>query len=75
MRPREAGGPCSLITGTKDPLKVKAGRASARKRWGETPRIARLDQLDPRVRTAVLALIRADEAARAEQERTNTEAA
>ena len=46
----------------KDPAKQKAGRAGMRARWGP-PRIARLDQLDPRIREAVLALIRADQAA------------
>lgn len=49
---------------TKDPVKVRAGTIGARKRWGETPRVVRLESLDPRVRAAVLALIRADEAAR-----------
>ena len=48
----------------KNPVYVESGRRGARKRWGE-PRTARLDALDPRVREAVLALIRADEAARA----------
>lgn len=48
----------------KNPVKVRAGLSGARARWGEYPRVARLDALDPRVRAAVLALIRADEAAR-----------
>lgn len=39
---------------------VKAARA----RWGPE-RVVRLDSLDPRVREAVLALVRADENARA----------
>lgn len=43
------------------------GRRGAAKRWGGQ-RIARLDELDPRVREAVLALIRADAAARAANE-------
>jgi len=60
------------VEAPKNPDKVKAGRASALKRWGEHPRVARLDQLDPRIREAVLALLRADEAARA---REGTEAA
>ena len=51
------------MSATKDPIKVEAGRLGARKRWG-AQRVARLDSLDPRVREAVLALIRADEAAR-----------
>ncbi len=44
------------------------GRRGAAKRWGGQ-RIARLDDLDPRVREAVMALIRADAAARAENEK------
>lgn len=39
---------------------VKAARA----RWGPE-RVVRLDALDPRVRAAVVALVQADEAARA----------
>jgi hypothetical protein len=52
---------------SKNPKKARAGHLGARARWGEQ-RIARLDQLDPRVREAVLALIRADEAAREREE-------
>jgi len=48
---------------TKDPVKVMAGLQGARRRWGE-PRVLRLTDLDPRIREAVLALVRADEAAR-----------
>lgn len=44
--------------------KAQAGRLGARKRWGETPRVARIDQLSPTYREAILALLRADEAAR-----------
>lgn len=40
----------------KDPAKVAAGRAGARKRWGGQ-RILRLDQLTPEQRRLVLALI------------------
>jgi len=60
---------------SKDPAKVAAGREGARRRWGDTPRVARLDELDPRVRDAVVALIRADEAARARQDSTEKVAA
>lgn len=38
-----------------DPNKVKAGLASARKRWGE-PRRVRLDDLTPEQRRVVIAL-------------------
>ncbi len=55
------------MSGLKNPVKVRAGAIGAKKRWGE-PRIARLDSLDPRVREAVIALIRADEAARAREQ-------
>ena len=41
---------------------TERGRLGALKKWGGR-RIVRLDQLDPRVREAVLALIRADEQA------------
>jgi hypothetical protein len=41
----------------KDPQKVRAGKASARKRWGETPRIVRLDALTDEQRRLVVALI------------------
>ena len=55
---------------TKDPRKVKAGKASARARWGnEPPRHIRLDELDAPARRLVVALI---DAARAERERENT---
>lgn len=50
---------------TKDPVKVRAGTIGARARWGDEPRVVRLGSLDPRVRAAVVALIRADEASRA----------
>jgi hypothetical protein len=51
---------------TKDPRKVKAGKASARVRWGDTPRVVRLDTLSSAQRRLVLALV---DAARAERER------
>ena len=53
-----------MVSATKDPLKVRAGQISAAKRWG-TPATVRIDDLNPAVRQAVLALIRANEAARA----------
>jgi hypothetical protein len=43
----------------KDPAKVRAGRASAAKRWGSAPRVVRLDALTPDQRRLVLALINA----------------
>jgi hypothetical protein len=52
-----------LVSATKDPTKVRAGTIGAKKRWGEEPRIVRLDDLTPPQRRLVLALI---EAARAE---------
>ena len=57
------------FTPHKDPEKVRAGKIGATKRWGEQPRVARLDELDPRIREAVMALIRADAAARAANEK------
>lgn len=53
----------AALLATKNPVFVESGRRGARSRWGPE-RVARLDSLDPRVREAVLALIRADEAAR-----------
>jgi hypothetical protein len=52
-----------LVSATKDPIKVRAGQTGARKRWGEEPRVVRLDDLTPAQRRLVLALV---EAARAE---------
>ena len=57
---RPKGTVAALSISRKSEAHVKAARA----RWGE-PRTVRLDALDPRVKAAVLALIRADEAARA----------
>lgn len=54
------------MSAPKDPAKVRAGQAAARARWGDTPRVVRIDQLTASQRRLVLALI---EAARAEQER------
>ena len=47
----------------KNPLKVRAGQLSAARRWG-TQATVRIDDLQPTVRAAVLALIRANEAAK-----------
>jgi hypothetical protein len=55
----------------KDDRFVQSGRRGARKRWGPQ-RVVRLDSLDPRVRAAVVALIRADEAARQSDEKSVT---
>lgn len=42
--------------------KVEAGRLGARARWGEQPRIVRLDALTPDQRAVVLALVAAEAA-------------
>lgn len=52
-----------VVSSSKRPEKVRAGQLGARARWGEQ-RVARLDSLAPSIRAAVLALLRADEAAR-----------
>ncbi len=46
-----------MTTATKNPVKVKAGLASAAKRWGPEPRVVRLDELSPPQRRLVLALV------------------
>lgn len=52
----------------RNAVKQRAGLIGARARWRDhTPRVVSLNQLDPRVRAAVLALMRADEAARNEK--------
>ena len=48
----------------KNPVKVRAGQIGARVRWGETPRVVRMDSLDPAVKDAVNALLRLDQARR-----------
>lgn len=48
-----------MVSTTKHPGRVAAGKATARKRWGEYPRIVRLDELGERERRVVLALIEA----------------
>ena len=52
-----------MVSQTKDPQKVRAGQLSAAKRWG-TQAAVRIDDLHPAVRAAVLALLRADQAAK-----------
>ena len=44
---------------TKDPAKVAAGRLGASKRWGDTPKTVRLDDLTAEQRRLVLALVAA----------------
>lgn len=46
-----------LFDSDKDPVKVRAGAAGARKRWGDAPRVVRLDELTPAQRRLVLALV------------------
>jgi hypothetical protein len=46
-----------LVALTKDPAKVRAGKASALKRWGELPRVVRLDELTMEQCRLVLALV------------------
>jgi hypothetical protein len=47
----------------KNPVKVRVGKLGAAARWGPRRRF-RLDELEPSVRAAVLALIEADAAAK-----------
>lgn len=44
---------------TKNPAKVRAGKIGAVTRWGDTPRVVRLDALTPAQRRIVLSLIAA----------------
>ncbi len=46
-----------MTIAAKNPVKVKAGLASAAKRWGPEPRVVRLDDLTAPQRRLVLALI------------------
>lgn len=48
-----------MVSATKDPTKVRAGTIGAHKRWGEQPRVVRLDELTPQQRALVVALIAA----------------
>ena len=41
----------------KDPAKVRAGRIGATVRWGDTPRVIRLDSLPPDQRRAIVAYL------------------
>ncbi len=45
------------MTATKSPVFVEAGRRGARRRWGDEPRVVRLDALTPAQRRLVLALV------------------
>jgi hypothetical protein len=44
---------------TANPVKRRAGLAGARARWGDQPRIVRLDQLTSEQRRLVVALVEA----------------
>jgi hypothetical protein len=46
-----------LLSPSKDPTKVRAGRIGAQTRWGDTPRVVRLDDLTAPQRRLVLALV------------------
>jgi hypothetical protein len=46
-----------LVSTTKDPRKVAAGKAGMRARWGPDPRIVRLDTLPAAHRAAILAYL------------------
>lgn len=46
-----------MVSATKDPVKVRAGTIGALTRWGDTPRVIRLDELTPPQRRLVLALV------------------
>ena len=58
-----------MTIGIKDPAKVRAGHIGARTRWGDAPRVVRLDALTAPQRRLVLALVDAarQEAAREPQ--------
>lgn len=53
-----------MVSAAKDPTKVRAGQLGAQKRWGEQPRIVRLDDLTASQKRLVVALV---EAARMER--------
>lgn len=59
-----------MVSATKDPVKVRAGSIGAHARWGDTPRVVRLDDLSSPQRRLVLALV---DAARAEQQKAAAE--
>lgn len=53
---------------TKDPIKARAGRLGAERRWAEhLPAIVKIDDLNPDQRLLVLALVRAARAADAKK--------
>lgn len=52
-----------MTSTAKNPTKVRAGTIGARTRWGDTPRVVRLDTLHPRVAAAIAAMVRAEEEA------------
>jgi hypothetical protein len=51
------------VSSIRNRVFVESGRRGARARWGPE-RIVRLDELDERIRAAVVALVQADRAAR-----------
>ncbi|HEY8869648.1 MAG TPA: hypothetical protein VIM30_09670 [Candidatus Limnocylindrales bacterium] len=46
-----------MVSATKDPIKVRAGKIGADTRWGPEPRVIRLDELTPPQRRLVVALV------------------
>jgi len=53
----------------RNPDRVRAGRLGAVKRWGEIPRVVRIDKLTDQQRRVVLALIDLADAKTAEGKR------
>jgi membrane glycosyltransferase len=51
------------VAPSKDPNKVKAGQIGSRSRWGEQPRVLRLDALSMPQRAVVVSLVEALKAA------------
>jgi hypothetical protein len=47
------------ISDSRDLTKVRAGQAGARKRWGDMPRVVRLDALTNDQRRLVVAMVEA----------------
>lgn len=52
----------------KDPVRVAAGLVGAHRRWGEQPRVVRLDELTPPQRAIIIALVDAHKSANAARE-------
>ena len=52
-----------LASGDQKYSKRDAGRLGARRRWGDQPRVVRLDELSPEQRAVVIALINAHKSA------------